>query len=85
MECLEHILAGACKEIVKSIKLDYGEVDMELTRRNMHNCITWTKKKHKGGQDLREAQIHCGIKEKRLLAPVLTRFSYPIHSFRSML
>ena len=35
MECLAHILAGACKAVVKSIKSDDGEVDTELTRQNM--------------------------------------------------
>ena len=53
MECLAHILAGSCKAGVQSIKSDYGEVYMELTRRNMHKCITWTKKSHKGVWDLR--------------------------------
>ena len=51
----------------------------------MQKCITWTKKIQKGGRDLREAQIHCGIKEKRLLTPVSTRFAYLIYSFRSLL
>ena len=75
MECLAHILAGACKVGVQSIKSDDGEVDTELTRRNMQKCITWTKKSQKGVRTLREAQIHCGIKEKRLLTPVLTCFA----------
>ena len=35
MECLAHILAGACKAGVKSIKSDDGEVDTELTRQNI--------------------------------------------------
>ena len=51
----------------------------------MKKCITWTKKIHKGERALREAQIHCGIKEKRLLTPVSTIFVYLIHSFRSLL
>ena len=51
----------------------------------MQKCITWTKKIQKGVRALWEAQIHCGIKEKRLLTPVSTRFSYLIHSFRSLL
>ena len=34
---------------------------------------------------LREAQIHFRIKEKRLLTPVSTRFSYLIHSFRPLI
>ena len=85
MDCLAHILSGACKSRVQSIKSDDGEVDTELTRLNMQKCITWTKKSQKGAQDLREAQIHCGIKEKRLLAPVSTRFAYLIHSLMSLL
>ena len=44
MECLTHILAGSCKAGLQLIKSDDGEVDTELTRRNMHKCITWTKK-----------------------------------------
>ena len=36
MECLVHILTGACKVGVKSIKSDDGEVDTVLTRHNMH-------------------------------------------------
>ena len=51
----------------------------------MQKCITWTKKSQKGAQALREANIHCGIKEKRLLTPVLDRFEYLIHSFRSLM
>ena len=35
MECLAHILAGACKTVVQPIKSYDGEVDTELTRRNM--------------------------------------------------
>ena len=70
---------------MQSIKSDDGEVDTELTRQNMQKCITWTKKRQKGARALRESQIHCGIKEKRLLTPVSTRFAYLIHSFRSLL
>ena len=51
----------------------------------MQKCITWTKKIQKGARALREAQINCGIKEKRLLTPILTRFAYLIQSFRSLL
>ena len=61
---------------MQSIKSDDGEVDMESTRRNMQKFITWTKKRQKGARALREAQIHCGIKEKRLLTPVLNCFVY---------
>ena len=85
MECLAHILEGACKVGVKSIKSDDCEVETELTRGNTQKCLTWTKKIQKGAWALREAQIHCGIKEKRLLTPVSTRFAYLIHSFRSLL
>ena len=70
MECLAYILAGASKAVVQSIKSDDGEVDTELTRRNMQKCITWKKEIQKGARALREAQIHCRIKEKRLLTPV---------------
>ena len=70
---------------VPPTKSDDGEIDTELTRRNMQKCITWTKKIHKGARALRDAHIHCGIKEKRLITPVSTRFSYLIHSFRSLL
>ena len=51
----------------------------------MQKCITCTRKIHKMARALREAQIHCGIKEKRLLTPVSTRFAYLIHSFRHLL
>ena len=85
MVCLAHILAGACKAGVKPIKSDDGEVDTELTRRNMQKCTTWTKKSQKEVRALWEAQIHWGIKEKRLLTTVSTRFAYLIHSFRSLL
>ena len=40
------------------IKLYYGEVDMELKRRNMQTCITCTKNIQKGVQALREAHLH---------------------------
>ena len=70
---------------MQSIKSDDGEVDTELTRRNVQKCITWTKKSQKGARALWEAHIHCGIKEKRLLTPVSTRFAYLINSFRSLL
>ena len=56
-----------------------------MTRQNTQKCTTWTKKIQKGARDLREAQIHFRIKEKRLLTPVLTRFAYLIHSFRYLL
>ena len=75
MDRLDHILEGACKAGVQSIKSDDGEVDTKLTRRNMQKCITWTKQIQKGAQALWEAQLHCGIKEKRLLTPVLNRFA----------
>ena len=70
MKCLAHILAGDFKAGVQSIKSDDGEVDTELMRRNMQKCITWTKKIQKGVRALREAYIHWGIKEKRLLVPI---------------
>ena len=75
MNCLAHILEGACKAGVQSIKSDDGEVDTKLTRWNMQKCITWGKKIQKGARALFEAQLHCRIKEKRLLTPVLTRFA----------
>ena len=55
MDFLAHILAGACKAGVQSIKSNGGEADTELTRRNIQKCITWTKKSQKGEQSLREA------------------------------
>ena len=70
---------------VQSIKSDDGEVDTKLTRQNMQKCITWMKKIHKGALALREAHIHCGIKDKRRLTPALTCFAYLIHSFRYLL
>ena len=51
----------------------------------MQNYITWTQNRQKGARALRGAQIHCGIKEKRLLAPVSACFAYLIHFFRSLL
>ena len=51
----------------------------------MQKCITWTKKIQKGARALQEAQIHCGIKDNRLLTPVSKRFIYLIHSFRSLM
>ena len=62
---------------MQSIKSGDGEVDTELTRRNMQKCITWMKKSHKGVRALQEAQIHCGVKEKRLLTPVFDPFCIP--------
>ena len=85
MECLAHILAGAYKAVFQSINLYYDEVDTELTRRDMQKCITWTKKIQKGAWAIRDAQIHCGVTEKRLLTPVSTCFTYLIHFFRSLL
>ena len=85
MECLTHILSGSCKAVVQSIKSNDGEVNTELMKRNMQKCITCTKKIQKGARALWDTHIHCGIKEKRFLAPVLTHFSYLIHSFRSLL
>ena len=35
MECLAHILSGDCKSGLQLIKSDDGEVDTELTRRNV--------------------------------------------------
>ena len=70
---------------MQSIKSDDGEVDTELTKQNMQKCITWTKKNQKGARDLREKHLYCGIKEKRVLTPVSTRFSYLIPSFRSLI
>ena len=80
MEGLSNILAGACKAGVQSIKSYDGEFDTKLARRNMQKCITWNKKSQKGARDIWESQIHFSIKERRLLAPVLTRFAYLIHS-----
>ena len=51
----------------------------------MQKYITWKKKSQKEARALREAHINCGIKEKRLLTLVSTRFAYLIHSFRSLL
>ena len=48
----------------------------------MQKCITWTKNIQKGARYLQDAQIHCGIKEKRLLTH---HFSYLIQSFRSLM
>ena len=70
---------------VQYINSDDGEVDTELARQNMQKFINWMKNIQKGAQALREAQLYCGIKEMRLLAPVLTCFTYLIHSFSSLL
>ena len=48
----------------------------------MHNL---DKEEPEGARALREAQIHCGIKEERLLTHVSTRFAYLMHSFSSLL
>ena len=85
MDLLAHILTGYCKAGAQSIKSYGGEVDTELTRWNMQKCITYMKKSQKGGRDIRDAHIHCGIKEKHILTPVLTHFEYLINSFRSLL
>ena len=85
MEYLANILARACKVGVHLIKSYDGDVDTELTRYNMQKCMTWKNKSQKGAQALRDAHIHCKIKDKRLLTPVLTHFAYLIHSFRSLL
>ena len=85
MERLANILTGACKAGVQSIKSDDGEVDTELTRRNMQKCITWTNNIQTVAQAIQEAQIHCGIKYKHLLTPVSTCFACLIHSFGSLL
>ena len=50
----------------------------------MQKCITRTKKIQKGDQALRDAQIHCEIREKRFLTPILTRFAYLIHFLKSL-
>ena len=50
----------------------------------MQKCITLEKEDPEGGA-LWDAQIHCGIKEKRSLTPVSTRFACLMHSFRSLL
>ena len=75
MDCLDHILEGACKAGVQSIKADDGEIDTKVTRWNMQKCITWKKSIQKGAQALWEAQLHCRIKEKRLLTPMSNRFA----------
>ena len=75
MECLAHILAGACKSGLQLIKSDDGEFYTELMRQNMLKCITWTNKSQKGEMALREAQLHCGIKDKRLLTSVSNRLA----------
>ena len=51
----------------------------------MQKCTTLRKKSQKREQALREAHIHCGIKEKRLLTPVSNRFVYMIHYFSYLL
>ena len=63
-------MAGDCKAGVQSIKSYHGEVYIELTRWNMQKFITWTKNIQKGEWALRDAQIHCGIKEKHLVTPI---------------
>ena len=55
MECLEHILEGACKVGVQLINSDDGEVETELTRRNIQKCITGTKNIQKGELTIQEA------------------------------
>ena len=85
MECLAHTLLRACKAGVQSIKLDDVEFDTEFMRWNMQKCITWMKKSQKGARSLWDTHIHCCIKEKRILTPVLTRFAYLIHYSRSLL
>ena len=85
MECLAHILAGACKAGVQSIKSDDGEVDTELIRQDMQKCITWKNNIQKGAQALWESQLHCGIKRKHLLTPVTTHFAYLVDLFSSLL
>ena len=52
VDCLAHILSGACKSGVQSIKSDDGEVDTELTRQNMRKCITWMNKSQNWEQAL---------------------------------
>ena len=81
IECLDHSLANACNTGVMDMKYDDGRVDIEVIRRNMQRCITWTKKHKRGKKAFETAQKHVGLPCKNLITPVKTCFAYLIHSF----
>ena len=84
-DCFAHALQGACKAAVLDVKSPDGSISVEKTRGVMQKCITWTKKSQKGATFLAQSQEHCGLRPKRMLTPVKTRFAYLIHSFRALL
>ena len=81
MDCLAYVLDDAFKEGVMDMKYDDGRVDIEVIRRNMQRCITWTKKHKRGKKAFETAQKHVGLPCKNLITPVKTCFAYLIHSF----
>ena len=59
MDCIDNVLANACKAGLMFVIYDDGRIDTEVTKRNMQRCITWKKitKEGKGFEDSAEA---CG-------------------------
>ena len=80
IECISHVLAGACKAGMVSVKLDDVLVDTEDICKNIQRCITWTDNLQKGAEALEVAQQHAQLPKRRLLAPVPTIFflSHPL-------
>ena len=85
MECISQVLVNACKAGVMDVKSYYGQVDTEVTRKNMKRCITRKNKSQNVSKSLEVAQNYWALPLRRLIKHVKTRFSYIIQSFRSLL
>ena len=47
MECLAHVINGACKAGVVDVQSEGGSLETSSTREKMNMAITWTKKSQK--------------------------------------
>ena len=46
MECLAHVISGACKAVAVDVKYEDGSLDTPITRGKNNKAIKW-KKNHK--------------------------------------
>ena len=85
MECLAHVINGACKAGVVDVQSEGGSLETSSTREKMNMAITWTKKSQKGAVALIQTQNHCKPANVCLLDPSKTRFEYILNYPKSLL
>ena len=85
INCLEHVLVGACKSGVLTVVTENGDLNTKTNTSENATMHYMDKKSKKGAVSLATSQEKFNFPKLRLLTTASTKFAYLIHSFCSLL